>query len=105
MLRLKLLLRKLWIKQLDSVNGEFILTFAENPEIDLTRLTRLIAAEPKRLRLTPEYRLFFKSHSPNVVESITELKKKTSKFKLITLYTKLCKSFLSSVMDSTTLGE
>jgi transcription-repair coupling factor (superfamily II helicase) len=75
LLRLKLLLRRLWIKQLDSVNGEFVLTFAENPEIDLTRLTRLIAAEPKRLRLTPEYRLYFKSHSPNVVESITELKK------------------------------
>lgn len=75
LLRLKLLLRRLWIKQLDSVNGELVLTFAQNPEIDLHRLTRLIAAEPKRLRFTPEYRLYFKSHSRDVVESITELKK------------------------------
>jgi transcription-repair coupling factor (superfamily II helicase) len=75
LLRLKLLLRKLGIKQLDSVNGELVLTFAENPEIDLSRLTRIIAAEPKSLRLTPECRLYFKSHSPNVVESIAELKK------------------------------
>jgi len=75
LLRLKLLLRRLWIKQLDSVNGELVLTFAQNPEIDLDRLTRLIAAEPKRLRLTPEYRLYFTSHSHDVVESITELKK------------------------------
>jgi transcription-repair coupling factor (superfamily II helicase) len=75
LLRLKLLLRKLGIKQLDSVNGDFVLTFAENPEIDLSRLTRIIAAEPKSLRLTPECRLYFKSHSPNVVESIAELKK------------------------------
>jgi transcription-repair coupling factor (superfamily II helicase) len=74
-LRLKLLLRKLGIKQLDSVNGELVLTFAENPEIDLARLTRLIAAETKRLRLTPECRLYFQSHSPDVVESIAELKK------------------------------
>jgi len=75
LLRLKLLLRKLGIKQLDSVNGEFVLTFAENPEIDLDRLTGMITAEPKRLRLTPEYRLYFKSHSSNVVQSIAELKK------------------------------
>jgi transcription-repair coupling factor (superfamily II helicase) len=75
LLRLKLLLRRLWIRQLDSVNGELVLTFAENPEIDLDRLTQLIATEPKRLRLTPEYRLYFKSHSHDVVESIAELKK------------------------------
>jgi transcription-repair coupling factor (superfamily II helicase) len=75
LLRLKLLLRKLRITKLDSVNGELVLTFAENPEIDLARLTRLIAAEKKRLRLTPECRLYFKSHSPSVVESIAELKK------------------------------
>jgi len=75
LLRLKLLLKKLGIKQLDSVNGEFVLTFAENPEIDSSRLTRLIASETKRLRLTPECRLYFKSHSSNVVESIAELKK------------------------------
>jgi transcription-repair coupling factor (superfamily II helicase) len=75
LLRLKLLLRKLGIKQLDSVNGELVLTFAENPEIDLARLTRLIAAETKSLRLTPECRLYFKGHSPNVAESIAELKK------------------------------
>jgi len=75
LLRLKLLLRRLWIKQLDSVNGELVLTFAQNPEIDLDRLTQLIAAEPKRLRFTPEYRLYFKSHSHDVVESVTELKK------------------------------
>jgi transcription-repair coupling factor (superfamily II helicase) len=75
LLKLKLLLRKLWIKQLDRVNGELVLTFAENPEIDLDRLTRLLAAEPKRLRFSPEYRLYFKCHSEDVVESITELKK------------------------------
>ena len=75
LLDLKLFLRRLWIKRLDAVNGEFILTFCEDPEIDLDRLTRLIAAEQKRLRLTPEHRLHFSSRSPDVVESITELKK------------------------------
>jgi transcription-repair coupling factor (superfamily II helicase) len=75
LLRLKMLLRRLWIKQLDSVNGELVLTFAQNPEIDLDRLTRLIAAEPKLLRFTPEYRLYFRSHSQDVLESVTELKK------------------------------
>jgi transcription-repair coupling factor (superfamily II helicase) len=74
LLRLKLLLRRLGIKQLDSVNGEFVLTFAEDPEIDLSRLTQMIAAEPESLRLTPECRLYFKSHSPNAVEAIAELK-------------------------------
>ncbi len=75
LLDLKLLLRRLWIKRLDAVDGEFVLTFSENPEIDLARLSQLIAAEPKRLRLTPEHRLYFKSPSRDVVESITELKK------------------------------
>jgi transcription-repair coupling factor (superfamily II helicase) len=75
LLNLKLLLRRLWVKRLDAVNGEYVLTFSENPEIDLDKLTGLVAAEPEHLRLTPEHRLYFSSPTYDVVESITELKK------------------------------
>ncbi|MGD8314012.1 MAG: transcription-repair coupling factor [Syntrophobacterales bacterium] len=75
LLNLKLLLRRLWVKRLDAVNGEYVLTFSENPEIDVDKLTGLVAAEPKHLRLTPEHRLYFSSPTQDVVESITELKK------------------------------
>jgi transcription-repair coupling factor (superfamily II helicase) len=75
LLRLKLLLRRLWIKRLDAVNGEYILTFSENPEIDLDKLTGLVSTEPERLRLTPNRRIYFSSSSHDVVESISELKK------------------------------
>jgi transcription-repair coupling factor (superfamily II helicase) len=75
LLDLKLLLRRLWVKSLDAVNGEYVLTFSENPEIDLDKLAGLVAAEPKHLRLTPEYRLYFSSPTQDVVESINELKK------------------------------
>jgi transcription-repair coupling factor (superfamily II helicase) len=75
LLDLKLLLRRLWVKRLDAVNGEYVLTFSENPEIDLDKLTSLVAAEPKHLRLTPEHRLYFSSPTQDEVDSITELKK------------------------------
>ena len=75
LLDLKLLLRRLWVKRLDAVNGEYVLTFSENPEIDVDKLTGLVAAEPKHLRLTPEHRLYFSSPTQDVVESIAELKK------------------------------
>jgi transcription-repair coupling factor (superfamily II helicase) len=75
LLDLKLLLRQLWVKRLDALNGEYVLTFSENPEIDVDKLTGLVAAEPKHLRLTPEHRLYFSSPTQNVVESINELKK------------------------------
>lgn len=75
LLNLKLLLRRLWIRRLDAVDGAYVLTFSDSPEINLDKLTRLVAAEPDRLRLTPEHRLYFKSSSHDVVESIGELKK------------------------------
>jgi transcription-repair coupling factor (superfamily II helicase) len=75
LLNLKLLLRRLWVKRLDAVNGEYVLTFSENPEIDLNKLTSLVAAEPEHLRFTPEHRLYFSSPTHDVVESITKLKK------------------------------
>jgi transcription-repair coupling factor (superfamily II helicase) len=75
LLNLKLLLRRLWIRRLDAVDGEYMLTFSDNPEIDLNKLTRLMAAEPERWRLSPAHRLYFRSSSRDVVESIVELKK------------------------------
>jgi transcription-repair coupling factor (superfamily II helicase) len=75
LLDLKLVLRRFWIKRLDALDGEFVLTFMENPEIDLEKLTLLVATQPERLRLTPDHRLHFRSSSHEVVESITELKK------------------------------
>jgi transcription-repair coupling factor (superfamily II helicase) len=75
LLELKLLLRRLWIKRLDAVDGKYVLTFSENPEIDLDKLTGLVANQPERLRLTPKHHLCFMSSSHDVVESITELKK------------------------------
>jgi transcription-repair coupling factor (superfamily II helicase) len=63
------------VKRLDAVNGEYVLTFSENPEIDLNKLTSLVAAEPEHLRFTPEHRLYFSSPTHDVVESITKLKK------------------------------
>jgi transcription-repair coupling factor (superfamily II helicase) len=60
---------------LDAVDGKYVLTFSENPEIDLDKLTGLVANQPERLRLTPKHHLCFISSSHDVVESITELKK------------------------------
>jgi len=81
LLDLKLVLRSLWIRRLDAVDGEYVLTFSDNPEIDLNKLTRLIAAESERLRFSSSHRLYFKSSSQDVVESITELKKLLHKLK------------------------
>ena len=75
LLNLKLLLRRWWIRRLDALNGELVLTFAENPEIDVDKLSALISAESERLRLSPDNRLHFRSSSSGVVESIGELKK------------------------------
>ncbi len=75
LLNLKLVLRRLWIRRLDALNGELVLTFAENPEIDVDKLTVLISAESERLRLSPDNRLHFRSSYSGVVESIGELKK------------------------------
>ncbi|UCG14699.1 MAG: transcription-repair coupling factor [Deltaproteobacteria bacterium] len=74
LLNLKLLLRRLWIRRLDALNGEFVLTFTENPEIDLDKLADLVAARPRSLRLSPEHRLYVKCGSSQVDESMTELK-------------------------------
>jgi transcription-repair coupling factor (superfamily II helicase) len=75
LLNLKLVLRRLWVRRMDALNGEFVLTFAENPEIDLDKLTSLVSAESERLRLSPDHRLYFRGSSNEVVESISELKK------------------------------
>ena len=75
LLNLKLVLRRLWIRRLDALNGEFVLTFAEDPEIDLENLVFFVSAESKRLRLSPDNRLYFRGSSSEMVESIGELKK------------------------------
>jgi transcription-repair coupling factor (superfamily II helicase) len=75
LLHLKLVLRRLWIRRLDGMNGKFVLTFAEDPEINLDKLTMVVSAESERLRLSPDNRLHFRSSSQEVVESIGELKK------------------------------
>jgi transcription-repair coupling factor (superfamily II helicase) len=75
LLNLKLVLRRVWVRRMDALNGEFVLTFAENPEIDLDKLTSLVSAESERLRLSPDHRLYFRGSSNEVVESISELKK------------------------------
>ena len=75
LLSLKLVLRRLWIRRLDALNGEFIITFAENPEIDVDKLALLVSAESERLRLSPDNRLYFKSPDSELTESIDELKK------------------------------
>jgi transcription-repair coupling factor (superfamily II helicase) len=74
MLSLKLLLRRLWIRRVETANGSYILSFAENPEIDATKLARLIAADPKRLRLSPDSRLHVKCSSANAGDCLAELK-------------------------------
>jgi transcription-repair coupling factor (superfamily II helicase) len=74
LLDLKLLLHRLWIKRLDSLNGKYVLTFTDDPEIDLDKLTQLITVEPDRLHLAPDNRLFFSSSSSEVGAAITELK-------------------------------
>lgn len=75
LLNLKLLLRRLWIRRLDVLNGEFVLTFSEEPEIDLDKLTRLVASYSERLRFTPDHRLHFRGSGQDIVRAITELKK------------------------------
>jgi transcription-repair coupling factor (superfamily II helicase) len=74
LLSLKLLLRRLWIRRLEAVNGSYILSFAENPDIDGARLARLVAANPKRLRLSPDHRLCVKWSSDDAGASLAELK-------------------------------
>jgi len=74
LLSLKLLLRRLWIRRLEAVNGSYILSFAENPDIDGAKLARLVAADPKRLRLSPDYRLYVKCSSPDAGDCLAELK-------------------------------
>jgi len=74
LLNLKLLLRRLWIRRLEAVNGSYILSFVENPEIDGAKLARLVAADPKRLRLSPDYRLYVKCSSSDAGECLAELK-------------------------------
>jgi transcription-repair coupling factor (superfamily II helicase) len=74
MLGLKLLLRRLWVRRLEAVNGSYILSFAENPEIDAAKLARLIAAEPERLRLSPDSRLHVKCSSADAGDCLAELK-------------------------------
>jgi transcription-repair coupling factor (superfamily II helicase) len=74
MLGLKLLLRRLWIRRLEAVNGNYILSFAENPEIDATKIARFIAADPKRLRLSPDSRLHVKCSSADATGCLAELK-------------------------------
>jgi transcription-repair coupling factor (superfamily II helicase) len=75
LLDIKLVLRRLWIRRLDALNGEYVLTFAENPEIELNKLTTLLATDPQRLRLSPDQRIHYRSFSPEISESIAELKK------------------------------
>ena len=74
LLDLKLLLHRLWIKRLDSFNGEYVLTFTDDPEIDLDKLTHLVHAKPDRLRLAPDNRLFFSSSSLEAEVAMVELK-------------------------------
>jgi len=75
LLNLKLLLRRLWIRRLDVLDGEFVLTFSEEPEIDLDKLTHLVASHSERLQFTPDHRLYFRGSSQDIVGAITELKK------------------------------
>ncbi len=74
MLSLKLVLRRLWIRRLEAINGSYILSFAENPEIDAAKLARLVAADPRRLRLSPDSRLHVKCSSRNAGDCLAELK-------------------------------
>jgi transcription-repair coupling factor (superfamily II helicase) len=74
LLELKLVLRRLWIRRLDAVDGTYVLTFAENPDIDVDRLARLVATESDRLHLSPDNRLCFTSSASGVGKSVVELK-------------------------------
>ena len=74
LLSLKLLLRRLWIRRLEAVNGSYILSFVENPDIDGAKLARLVAADPKRLRLSPDHRLYVKCSASDAGECLAELK-------------------------------
>jgi len=74
LLSLKFVLRRLWIRRLEAVNGSYILSFAENPEIDAAKLANLIAGHPKRLRLSPDSRLHVKCSSTNAGDCLAELK-------------------------------
>lgn len=75
LLDVKLVLRRLWIRRLDAVNGEYVISFAENPDLDPGKLARLVASEPNRLRLSPDQRLHIRPPSPDARESLGILKK------------------------------